>query len=61
MSDIAIRVENLSKRQMAFGPLCMLGAPLIQMVIFSLLSGRVFQLPSDGVPYPIFTYVALLP
>jgi len=48
-------------RQMAFGPLWMLGAPLIQMVIFSLLFGRVFQLPSDGVPYPIFTYVALLP
>jgi lipopolysaccharide transport system permease protein len=48
-------------RQMAFGPLWMLGAPLIQMVIFSLLFGIVFQLPSDGVPYPIFTYVALLP
>jgi lipopolysaccharide transport system permease protein len=48
-------------RQMAFGPLWMIVAPLIQMVIFSLLFGRVFQLPSDGVPYPIFTYVALLP
>jgi lipopolysaccharide transport system permease protein len=48
-------------RQMAFGPLWMLAAPLIQMVIFSVLFGIVFQLPSDGVPYPIFTYVALLP
>jgi len=48
-------------RQMAFGPLWMLGAPLIQMAIFTVLFGIVFQLPSDGVPYPIFTYVALLP
>jgi lipopolysaccharide transport system permease protein len=48
-------------RQMAFGPLWMIMAPLIQMVIFSLLFGVLFQLPSDGVPYPIFTYVALLP
>lgn len=48
-------------RQMAFGPLWMLMAPLIQMVIITLLFGMVFQLPSDGVPYPIFTYVALLP
>lgn len=48
-------------RQMALGPLWMLGAPLIQMVIFSVLFGRIFGLPSEGVPYPVFTYVALLP
>jgi lipopolysaccharide transport system permease protein len=48
-------------RQMAFGPLWMLGAPLVSMVIFSVLFGNIFKLPSDGVPYPIFTYVALLP
>lgn len=48
-------------RQMAFGPLWIIMAPLIQMVIFSMLFGSIFKLPSDGVPYPIFTYVALLP
>lgn len=48
-------------RQMALGPLWMIMAPLIQMVVFSLLFGQVFQLPSEGVPYPVFTYVALLP
>ena len=48
-------------RQMAFGPLWMIVSPLIQMVIFSMLFGVVFKLPSDGVPYPVFTYVALLP
>jgi lipopolysaccharide transport system permease protein len=35
--------------------------PLITMVIFSLIFGRLAKLPSDGVPYPIFSYAALLP
>lgn len=35
--------------------------PLITMVIFSLLFGRLAQVPSDGVPYPIFVYTGLLP
>lgn len=35
--------------------------PLTSMVIFSLIFGQLAKLPSDGVPYPIFTYVALLP
>lgn len=48
-------------RQMAFGPLWIIVAPLIQMVIFSVIFGSFARLPSEGVPYPIFTYVALLP
>ena len=35
--------------------------PIVSMVIFSVIFGRLAKLPSDGVPYPIFTYVALLP
>ena len=35
--------------------------PLTSMVIFSVIFGRLAKLPSDGIPYPIFTYVALLP
>jgi lipopolysaccharide transport system permease protein len=31
------------------------------MVIFSVIFGQLAKLPSDGVPYPIFTYTALLP
>jgi lipopolysaccharide transport system permease protein len=48
-------------RQMAFGPLWIIMAPLLQMVIFSTIFGNFARLPSEGVPYPIFTYVALLP
>jgi len=34
--------------------------PLLTMVIFSIIFGQLAKLPSDGIPYPIFTYTALL-
>ncbi len=35
--------------------------PLFTMVIFSIFFGRLANLPSDGLPYPIFSYAALVP
>lgn len=35
--------------------------PVLTMVLFSVVFGRVAKLPSDGVPYPLFTFAALLP
>jgi lipopolysaccharide transport system permease protein len=35
--------------------------PVLTMVIFSIIFGQLAKLPSEGVPYPIFTYTALLP
>jgi len=35
--------------------------PLLTMVVFSLVFGRLAKIPSDGVPYPIFSYAALVP
>jgi lipopolysaccharide transport system permease protein len=35
--------------------------PFITMVIFSLFFGRLANMPSDGLPYPIFSYAALVP
>lgn len=35
--------------------------PLFTMVIFSLVFGRLARIPSDGVPYPIFSFAALVP
>ncbi len=48
-------------KQMALGPLWIVIHPILNMVIFSLIFGFVAKLPSDGVPYPIFTYTAILP
>jgi len=35
--------------------------PLFSMLIFSLFFGRLAGIPSDGIPYPLFSYVALVP
>lgn len=35
--------------------------PFFSMVIFSIVFGRLAQVPSDGIPYPIFSYAALVP
>ncbi len=35
--------------------------PLLTMVIFTLVFGKLAKVPSDGLPYPVFAYTALLP
>lgn len=35
--------------------------PVMMMVVFSIFFGRLASMPSDGFPYPIFVYAALLP
>jgi lipopolysaccharide transport system permease protein len=35
--------------------------PLFTMVIFSIVFGKLAKMPSDGAPYPIFAFVALVP
>jgi lipopolysaccharide transport system permease protein len=35
--------------------------PFLAMVVFSIFFGKLAQVPSDGLPYPIFAFAALLP
>jgi len=35
--------------------------PLFTMLIFTLFFGRLAKVPSNGIPYPLFSYAALLP
>ncbi len=35
--------------------------PLLTMVIFTFIFGRVARIDSEGIPYPVFAYAALLP
>lgn len=35
--------------------------PIFMMLIFTLFFGRLAKIPSDGLPYPIFAFTALLP
>lgn len=48
-------------RQTFLGPVWFIINPLMRMAVFSVLLGNLAGLPSEGVPYPLFTYAALLP
>jgi lipopolysaccharide transport system permease protein len=48
-------------KQTALGVAWAILQPLMTMVIFSVIFGTFAKIPSDGVPYPIFAYTALLP
>jgi len=54
--DIKVRYK-----QTALGAAWAVIQPFFTMVVFSIFFGRLAKLPSDGVPYPVFTYCALVP
>jgi lipopolysaccharide transport system permease protein len=54
--DVIVRYK-----QTVIGVLWAVLRPLITMVVFTVIFGRLAKLPSDGVPYPILVYVAMLP
>jgi lipopolysaccharide transport system permease protein len=54
--DIKVRYK-----QTVLGALWAIIQPFLTMVIFSLFFGRLAKVPSDGLPYPIFSYAALVP
>jgi len=58
-----LTLRNLKVRysQTTIGVLWVIIQPVLTMLIFSVLFGRFAKLPSDGVPYTIFVFVALLP
>src|SRR4051812_32973178 len=48
-------------RQTVLGAAWAVLQPLFTMVVFSVFLGAWVNVPSDGLPYPIFVYCALLP
>ena len=54
--DVAVRYKQTS-----IGVAWAILQPFLTMVVFTLVFGRFADFPSNGVPYPIFTYSALLP
>jgi lipopolysaccharide transport system permease protein len=54
--DIKVRYK-----QTALGAAWAVMQPLFTMLIFSLFFGRLAKVPSDGIPYPAFSYAALVP
>src|SRR5262249_45073752 len=54
--DIKVRYK-----QTILGAAWSLIQPLPSMVVFTIFFGNVAQIPSDGLPYPLFSYAGLLP
>jgi len=48
-------------RQMALGPIWIVLQPFIHMVVLSFIFGRIAKLSSDGIPYILMVYVAMIP
>lgn len=54
--DILVRYK-----QTVFGVLWAVLRPFLTMVVFTVVFGKLAGLPSEGVPYPILVYAAMLP
>jgi lipopolysaccharide transport system permease protein len=48
-------------KQSVLGVLWALLKPFMNMVVFTIFFGQLAKIPSDGIPYPIFSYTGLLP
>ena len=48
-------------KQTAIGVAWVVIQPLLAMLVFTLFFGRLAKMPSEGLPYPVFYYTALLP
>lgn len=54
--DVKVRYK-----QTVLGALWAIIQPLFSMLVFTIVFGRLAKMPSDGIPYPLFSYAALLP
>jgi lipopolysaccharide transport system permease protein len=55
------RDTKIRYKQTVLGAAWAIIQPLFTMVVFTFLFGKLAKMPSDDIPYPIFSYSALLP
>ena len=55
------RTIKVRYKQTVLGASWAIIQPFFTMVVFSLFFGKLAGMPSDGIPYPIFAYAALVP
>ena len=58
---LALRDILVRYKQAVIGIAWALIQPILTMIVFSAIFGYLAKLPSDGVPYPVMVYTALLP
>lgn len=57
---LVARNIKVKYKQTVLGGLWALIQPLLMMAVFTLFFGRLAKIPSDGIPYPIFSYSAMI-
>ena len=57
---LALKEIKIRYKQTAIGGMWAILQPFITMVVFTVFFGKVAKIPSDGVPYAIFSYSGLL-
>ena len=55
------REVKVRYKQTALGAMWAIIQPLFTMLVFSLFFGRLAKVPSDGIPYPLFSLTGLIP
>ncbi|KPA12556.1 phosphate ABC transporter permease [Candidatus Magnetomorum sp. HK-1] len=58
---LAWRDMSVRYKQTLLGGLWAIIQPFVTMIIFSIVFGKLANIPSDNIPYPIFSYTALVP
>lgn len=58
---LAWRDIKVRYKQTVLGVAWVILQPVLTMLIFSLIFGRIAGLPSEGVPYPVFVFTGLVP
>ena len=58
---LTLRDVKVRYKQTVLGVAWAVIQPVMTMVVFTIFFGRLAQMPSDGFPYPVFVYAALLP
>jgi lipopolysaccharide transport system permease protein len=58
---LAWRDIKVRYMQTALGAAWAIMQPLLSMIVFTVFFGRLAKVPSDGIPYPLFAYTALVP
>jgi lipopolysaccharide transport system permease protein len=57
---LALREIKIRYKQTLMGASWAILQPFFTMIIFTLIFGRIAQMPSEGIPYPLFSYSGLL-
>ena len=58
---LVMRDIKIKYKQTVLGFAWAIIQPFFMMIVFSVVFGRMAKVPSDGIPYPLFSYIALVP